>query len=296
MVIMVRRIVIQILFMLLCTAVPVLAQDCYKFTRTQAISYYEKGEYRIARDQFIAAKDCPDKPVDNDLDSWIARCDSAIAEIGRKAEAERQRRIEEERIKAEERKREEQARIAEEKRLAEEKKREEERRQQEIRDSIARYSLTETQMVLYPFGVLTGKTETLTIADVLSGLESVFAGNVSEYQGSVSLYGISPYFYKGFSDKIIAGCYFSEGKFSQHSYRLTFLKSEYSQKEVLDMANEFAAALTAAGAEMSVVEPIGTETLRIEGEFAGKMIWIDSSECSHVQKFDSWYFEVTCFQ
>ena len=67
-------------------------------------------------------------------------------------------------------------------------------------------------------------------------------------------------------------------------------------QEVLDMANEFAAALTAAGAEMSVVEPIGTETLRIEGEFAGKMIWIDSSECSHVQKFDSWYFEVTCFQ
>ena len=98
---MVKRIVIQILFLLLYTAVPVFAQDCYNFTRTQAISFYEKGEYRIARDQFMAAKDCPDKPADNDLDTWIAKCDSALAELERKAEAERLRRAEEERIKEE---------------------------------------------------------------------------------------------------------------------------------------------------------------------------------------------------
>ena len=89
---MVKRIVVLILFMLFCVAAPVLAQDCYNYTRTRAISYYEKGEYRIAREHFRAAKDCPDKPADNDLDAWIGKCASALAEMERNAETERLRR------------------------------------------------------------------------------------------------------------------------------------------------------------------------------------------------------------
>ena len=68
------------------------AQNCYEYTRTQGINQYNKGEYRIAKDQFTAAKDCPDKPADNDLDSWISKCNSAIAEANRQAEEERKRR------------------------------------------------------------------------------------------------------------------------------------------------------------------------------------------------------------
>lgn len=75
------------------------AQDCYEYTRTQGINQYNKGEYRIAKDQFTAAKDCPDKPADNDLDSWISKCNNAIAEAERRAEEAR--RAEEERRRRE---------------------------------------------------------------------------------------------------------------------------------------------------------------------------------------------------
>lgn len=72
-------------------SISALAQDCYNYTRTQAISYYNKGDYTIAKNQFSAAKACPDKPTDNDLDYWIGRCNSAI----RQAE-ERRRQVAEE--------------------------------------------------------------------------------------------------------------------------------------------------------------------------------------------------------
>ena len=95
---MTKRLFAIALLILSCATV-VLAQDCYNFTRNQAISFYNKGEYRIARDQFTAAKDCPDKPDDNDLDSWISKCDSAIAQAERRAEEERRRKAEEERMR-----------------------------------------------------------------------------------------------------------------------------------------------------------------------------------------------------
>ncbi len=97
---MTKRLFILIMLVLSCATVA-LAQDCYNFTRNQAISFYNKGEYRIAKDQFTAAKDCPDKPVDNDLDSWISKCNSAIAQAERRAEEEllRQQRAEEERLR-----------------------------------------------------------------------------------------------------------------------------------------------------------------------------------------------------
>lgn len=69
---------ILFLLVLLAFVVTAAAQDCYNFTRTQAISYYNKSEYQIAIAQFKAANACPDKPAGNDLDAWINKCNAKI--------------------------------------------------------------------------------------------------------------------------------------------------------------------------------------------------------------------------
>ncbi|MCM1501918.1 MAG: BACON domain-containing protein [Bacteroidales bacterium] len=87
---MLRKIFI-ILAVFLCM-IPANAQDCYNYTRNQGISFYNKGDYNAAKVRFIGAKDCPDKPSDNDLDSWIKKCDTALAEKRQREEEERKRR------------------------------------------------------------------------------------------------------------------------------------------------------------------------------------------------------------
>ena len=51
------------------------AQDCYNSTRNKAIGLFNQGKKSQAKDYFEAAKDCPDKPANNDLDVWIKKCD-----------------------------------------------------------------------------------------------------------------------------------------------------------------------------------------------------------------------------
>lgn len=50
--------------------------SCYNETRSRGISFYNKGQYDNAIKAFTAAKSCPDKPKNNDLDSWISKCKS----------------------------------------------------------------------------------------------------------------------------------------------------------------------------------------------------------------------------
>lgn len=74
-------------------SVDALAQDCYNSTRQQGISCYNDGDYSIAIDCFEAARLCPDKPVDNDLDTWISKCRTKIQDEQRAAaEAEARRK------------------------------------------------------------------------------------------------------------------------------------------------------------------------------------------------------------
>ena len=54
-------------------------QSCYNETRSRGISFYNKGQYENAIKAFTAAKSCPDKPKNNDLDSWISKCKSKPA-------------------------------------------------------------------------------------------------------------------------------------------------------------------------------------------------------------------------
>lgn len=68
----------KILLIALCTliGVAVYAQDCYNSTRKQGIDYYNQGKKTEAKRYFVAAQSCPDKPANNDLQSWIKKCDA----------------------------------------------------------------------------------------------------------------------------------------------------------------------------------------------------------------------------
>lgn len=69
----------RIILFLLAIAMPIIAMaDCYTFLRQKAIEAYNQGEYDRAKNTFQAAKeDCPDAPLNNDIDSWIQKCESA---------------------------------------------------------------------------------------------------------------------------------------------------------------------------------------------------------------------------
>lgn len=54
------------------------AQDCYTMRRTRGLEFYERGEYKEAMRHFNGANKCPDKPLNNDLDSLIYECQRAI--------------------------------------------------------------------------------------------------------------------------------------------------------------------------------------------------------------------------
>ncbi|GAP71191.1 hypothetical protein SAMD00024442_1_4 [Candidatus Symbiothrix dinenymphae] len=64
-------------FFLCVTCALAQAQDCYNRSRTIGIEDYEAGKYDSALDYFRAALDCPDKPDNNDINSWKQKCNNA---------------------------------------------------------------------------------------------------------------------------------------------------------------------------------------------------------------------------
>jgi len=71
-----RLFFISIILLIACA---IHAQSCYNETRSKGISFYNKGQYENAIKAFIAAKSCPDKPKNDDLNSWISKCKSKPA-------------------------------------------------------------------------------------------------------------------------------------------------------------------------------------------------------------------------
>ena len=66
-----------IVFVAICLPIISVA-DCYTSLRQKAIEAYNRGEYDRAKSTFQSAKeDCPDTPSNNDIDSWIQKCNSA---------------------------------------------------------------------------------------------------------------------------------------------------------------------------------------------------------------------------
>lgn len=54
------------------------AQNCYSDTRSQGIALYNQKKYAEAINHFEVARDCPDKPDENDLADWIQKCRIAL--------------------------------------------------------------------------------------------------------------------------------------------------------------------------------------------------------------------------
>lgn len=99
---------IVIVWLLLCCGISGSAQSCYKETRSKGLALYLQKKYNDAINVFEAAKVCPDKPADNDLEQKIRDCRNAIkkekeqkyAEENARREEERSRRNNEEQIAA----------------------------------------------------------------------------------------------------------------------------------------------------------------------------------------------------
>ncbi|NDV57866.1 BACON domain-containing protein [Bacteroides sp. 519] len=83
-----------LLFLLLIVTGICFSQNCYNDTRSKGISLYNQSKYKDAISVFEAAKDCPDKPIGNDLQSWIQKCNTGINNKEKAAEKERLRQIE----------------------------------------------------------------------------------------------------------------------------------------------------------------------------------------------------------
>lgn len=97
----------KVIFIFLLLSVGVLghAQNCYDDTRKKGMLLLNQGHYTEAIEQFEAAKDCPDKPSPNDLETKIQECRRKKQEEDR-IELERRKNLEnEERREREERQR-----------------------------------------------------------------------------------------------------------------------------------------------------------------------------------------------
>lgn len=74
-----KKIALLILLLICCSSVAFSQKvDCYNHNRSKGISLYDQGKCAEAKKWFNAAKNCPDKPKQNDIQSWIKRCEKCI--------------------------------------------------------------------------------------------------------------------------------------------------------------------------------------------------------------------------
>lgn len=92
---------IWILLLLLCCCIFSSAQSCYNETRSKGMALYNQKKYNDAINVFEAAKDCPDKPVNNDLDQKIRDCRTQIRKEKERRVADESAKREEERLERE---------------------------------------------------------------------------------------------------------------------------------------------------------------------------------------------------
>lgn len=70
--------IINLLTFLLLIQCYTFAQSCYNTNRQNGITAFNQGNYTAAKASFLQAGKCPDRPSDNDIQSWISKCDNKI--------------------------------------------------------------------------------------------------------------------------------------------------------------------------------------------------------------------------
>ena len=69
---------ILLILSILAFAINAIAQDCYSDNRSKGVSAYNSGKYAEAEKYFQSAQNCDMKPKQNDLASWIGKCDEKL--------------------------------------------------------------------------------------------------------------------------------------------------------------------------------------------------------------------------
>ena len=69
---------ILLILSILAFVINAMAQDCYSDNRAKGVSAYNSGKYAEAKKYFQSAQNCDMKPKQNDLSTWIGKCNEKM--------------------------------------------------------------------------------------------------------------------------------------------------------------------------------------------------------------------------
>ena len=70
--------------LVLCSMSIISSAQCYTTHRADGIAAYNQGRYAEAKKHFeYILSSCPDKPANNDIQSWINKCNETPTTIAR---------------------------------------------------------------------------------------------------------------------------------------------------------------------------------------------------------------------
>ena len=76
---MMKKTITLLLLPLLFIATSIAQTNCYTTHRADGIAAYNQGRYAEAKKHFeYILSSCPDKPANNDIQSWINKCNEAL--------------------------------------------------------------------------------------------------------------------------------------------------------------------------------------------------------------------------
>ena len=151
--------------------------------------------------------------------------------------------------------------------------------------------MTEMQMIMHPFGVLTDKLEGYTQEQVAQDLTKLFTDNVSTYETSLVTvtnlnnkgYDMS---YKGYPASNCY-CYFSDGKLESYSFSFHFLKDEFSLEHAISIAKAFISKLEDSKSFVAQ-KAYGDSPFKASLEGLGREINVRVHSAGYRVKDDSW--------
>lgn len=151
--------------------------------------------------------------------------------------------------------------------------------------------MTEMQMVMHPFGVLTDNLEGYTQEKVAKDLTTLFTDNVSTYETTLVTvtnqnnkgYDMS---YKGYPASSCY-CYFSDGKLESYCFSFHFLKDKFSPEQAISIAKAFISKLVDSKSFVDQ-KAYGDSLFKASLEGLGREINVRVHSAGYRVKDDSW--------
>ena len=151
--------------------------------------------------------------------------------------------------------------------------------------------MTEIQMVMHPFGVLTDNLDGYTQQQVAKDLTTLFTDNVTTYESS--LVSINHLNDKGYDMSYMGyipscHCYFAEGKLKSYNYTIYFNKESYTLEETISIAKRFVEELQVNGIPLSQSNPSSYDHYIATLVFNERVISVKVNSASQFNSHDSW--------